>query len=126
MSQPIDFWTLLTLTQEHISENYAAELTDKDKLSQLKSYIEKYLRDMNYTVEGSTQNELVDKIFCEMAQYSILTKYLGSPNLEEININSWNDIALTYLDGSIIKIKEHFNSPQHAVDIIKRSQRYDY
>jgi pilus assembly protein CpaF len=55
-----------------------------------------------------------------MAEYSILTKYLGSPYLEEININSWNDIALTYLDGSIVKIKEHFYSPQHAVDIIKR------
>jgi len=120
MSQKTDFWSILTLTQEHISENYAAALTDKEKLLQLKSYIEKYLRDMNYTVDGSTQNELVDRIFCEMAQYSILTKYLGSPDLEEINVNSWNDIALTYLDGSIVKLKEHFHSPQHAVDIIKR------
>ncbi len=34
--------------------------------------------------------------------------------------NAWNDIALTYLDGSIVKVKEHFHSPQHAVDIIKR------
>lgn len=120
MTQTIDFWTLLTLTQEHISKQYAAALTDKEKLSQLKAYIEKYLRDMNYTVQSFTQNELVDKIFCEMAEYSILTQYLGSPNLEEINVNSWNDIALTYLDGSIVKVKEHFKSPQHAVDIIKR------
>ena len=120
MSQTIDFWTLLMLTQEYISEHYSAALTDKEKLSQLKSYIEKYLRDMDYSVQSYSLNELVDKIFCEMAEYSILTQYLGSPNLEEININSWNDIALTYLDGSIIKVKEHFHSPQHAVDIIKR------
>ncbi len=120
MSQTTDFWTLLVLTQEYISEHYSAALTDKEKLSQLKSYIEKYLRDMDYTVQGYSLNELVDKIFCEMAEYSILTQYLGSPNLEEININSWNDIALTYLDGSIIKVKEHFHSPGHAVDIIKR------
>lgn len=120
MSQTIDFWTLLVLTQEYISEHYSAALTDKEKLSQLKSYIEKYLRDKDYAVQGYSLNELVDKIFCEMAEYSILTQYLGSPNLEEININSWDDIALTYLDGSIIKVKEHFHSPGHAVDIIKR------
>lgn len=120
MSQTIDFLSILTLTQEHISEHYSAALTDKEKLSQLKSYIEKYLRDMDYSVVGYTQAELVDRIYCEMAEYSILTKYLGSPNLEEININSWNDIALTFLDGSIVKLKEHFYSPEHAVDIIKR------
>jgi pilus assembly protein CpaF len=120
MSQLIEFWTLLTLTQENISEHYSASLTDKEKISQLRSYIENYLHDTNYSVQGYTQNELVNKIFCEMAEYSVLTQYLGSPNLEEININSWNDIALTYLDGSIVKIKEHFHSPQHAVDIIKR------
>ena len=120
MTQTIDFWTLLILTQEYISEHYAAALTDKEKLSQLKSYIEKYLRDMNYTVNGYDLEELVDKIYSEMAEYSVLTQYLGSPHLEEINVNSWNDIALTYLDGSIVKVKEHFHSPQHAVDIIKR------
>lgn len=116
----IDFWTLLSMTQKHISEQYSAALTDKEKLSQLISYIEKYLRDTNYEVEGYDLNELVDKIYCEMAEYSVLTKYLGSESLEEINVNSWNDIALTYLDGSIVKIKEHFHSPEHAVDIIKR------
>ena len=121
--QNIDFWHLLALTQEHISEHYAATLTDKEKLSQLKNYIEKYLRDMNYSVEGYSLGELIDAIYCEMAEYSVLTKYLGSPQLEEINVNSWNDIALTYLDGSIVKIREHFHSPQHAVDIIKRLHR---
>lgn len=55
-----------------------------------------------------------------MAEYSVLTPFLGSPDLEEINVNGWDDIALTYLDGSIVKLKDHFHSPQHAVDIIKR------
>lgn len=116
----VDFWNLLSLTQEHISAHYAAVLTDRKKLTQLKAYIEKYLLDMNHSVDGYTQECLIDAIYCEMAEYSVLTKYLGSPELEEININAWNDIALTYLDGSIIKIGEHFHSPQHAVDIIKR------
>ena len=64
--------------------------------------------------------QLIDLLYREMAEYSILTPYLGSASLEEININGWDDIALTKLDGSIVKLKEHFHSPQHAVDIIKR------
>jgi hypothetical protein len=41
MARTIDFWTLLKMTQEYISSHYAAVLTDKDKLSQLKAYIDK-------------------------------------------------------------------------------------
>lgn len=120
MAREIDFWTLLKLTQEYISQNYAVALTDKSKLGQLKAYIDKYLRDNDYKVENLTTKELIDKLYREMAEYSILTPYLGSPDLEEININSWDDIALTMLDGSIVKLDDHFHSPQHAVDIIKR------
>jgi len=120
MSQSIDYWLLLHLVQEHISQNYAVALTDKKKLSQLKPYIEKYLRDQNYEADNLNLQDLINKLYREMAEYSILTPYLGSSQLEEININAWNDIALTYLDGSIVKVKEHFHSPQHSVDIVKR------
>ncbi len=116
----MDFWTLLRLTQEYVSQHYAAALIDREKQGQLRSYIDKYLRDNDCRVEGYTTGELIDRIYCEMAEYSILTPYLGSPSLEEINVNGWDDIALTKLDGSIVKLKEHFHSPQHAVDIIKR------
>ena len=117
MAKQIEFWTLLRLTQEYISQHYASVLTDKNKLNQLKSYIDKYLRDNDYHVENLTTKELIDKLYCEMAEYSVLTPFLGSPDLEEINVNGWDDIALTYLDGSIVKLKDHFHSPQHAVDI---------
>ena len=120
MAKNIDFWTLLKMTQEYISSHYAAVLTDRTKLSQLKAYIDKYLRDNDFQVDDMPNQELIDRLYCEMAQYSILTPFLGSPNLEEINVNGWDDIALTLLDGTIVKLKEHFHSPQHAVDIIKR------
>lgn len=120
MAQNIEFWTLLQLTQEYIAVHYAAALTDPDKLPQLRAYIEQYVRENGYIVEGSTLHELTGRLYREMAEYSILTPYLGAEELEEININSWRDVALTYLDGSIVKIPEHFHSPQHAVDIVKR------
>ena len=120
MNREIDFVTLLFMVQEHISSKYAATLTDTTKLSQLKSYIEKYLRDTAYSVEGMTDEKLCDKIYSEMAEYSILTPFLGRDNVEEININAWNDIAITYTNGKIEKVKEHFYSPTHATDIVKR------
>lgn len=120
MNRQIDFVTLLSMVQEHISSKYAATLTDTTKLSQLKSYIEKYLRDTAYSVEGMTDEKICDKIYSEMAEYSILTPFLGRDNVEEININAWNDIAITYTNGKIEKVKEHFYSPTHATDIVKR------
>lgn len=52
MARQIDFWTLLRMTQEYVSSHYAAVLTDKAKLSQLKAYVDKYLRDNDFKVEG--------------------------------------------------------------------------
>ena len=76
------------MVQEHISSKYAATLTDNTKLSQLKAYIEQYLRDTAYSVEGMTDEKLCDKIYSEMAEYPILTPFLGRDNVEEININA--------------------------------------
>ena len=120
MAQKIDFVSLLHKSQEYISENYAAALSDRSKVVQLRSYIEKYLHDSGFEVEGMTFRELSDKLYSEMAEYSVLTKYLGRDEIEEININGWDDIAVTYTDGHIEKAKEHFYNPQHAVDVVKR------
>ena len=103
MSQHLDFISVLNKVQQHISEKYSATLTNEDKLSQLKSYIEKYLRDTGYSVHGMDITELTDKLYSEMAEYSILTKYFDRDDIEEVNINGWDDIAITYTDGSIKK-----------------------
>jgi len=118
MKRTIDFVALLENTQQYISSRYSAALTGDQ--SQLSSYIEKFIRDNEYEVEGISNEKLIPKLFSEMAEYSILTPFLGKDNIEEININAWNDIAVTYTNGKIVKLKEHFHSPQHAVDIVKR------
>ncbi len=120
MGKTIAFVPLLQAVQEYISQNYAAALTDSSKFPQLKTYIEKYLRDNDCAVAGLSSREVTDKLYGEMAEYSILTKYLGRDEIEEINVNGWDDIAVTYTDGHIEKSSEHFFSPQHAIDIIKR------
>lgn len=120
MSKSIAFVPLLHLAQEYISQNYAAALTEKSKFPQIKTYLEKYLRDNGFSVDGMTTTEITNKLYSEMAEYSILTKYLGKDEIEEINVNGWDDVAITYTDGHIEKAVEHFYSPQHAIDIVKR------
>lgn len=120
MPREISFVPLLHKVQQYISEHYAASLSDSSKYGQLRSYIEKYLYDNGYTVEGMSFRELSEKLYSEMAEYSVLTKYLGRDEIEEINVNGWDDIAVTYTDGHIEKAAEHFYNPQHAIDIVKR------
>ena len=120
MARNVSFVSLLQMVQEYISQNYAAALSDKKKLGQLRSYIDKYLNDTGYVVEGFTSEQLSKRLYSEMAEYSILTPYLGKDTIEEININGWDDICITYCTGKMQKLKEHFFSPQHAVDIVKR------
>lgn len=115
-----NLWDILSQTQKHISKYYATALTDESKREELKNYIEKFILDEGYLVDGFTDEQLIDRLYSEMVEYSVLTPYLGSPDLDEININSWDDITLTYSDGHMEKLSEHFHTPQHAVDIVKR------
>lgn len=120
MAKEVSFVSLLQMIQEYISQNYAAALSDKKKLGQLRSYIDKYLNDTGYVVEGFTSEQLSKKLYSEMAEYSIITPYLGKDSIEEINVNGWDDVCVTYNSGYMLKIPEHFYSPQHAIDIVKR------
>ena len=120
MERLIDFVSLLNIVQQYISQNYSQLLTDEDKKPQLRSYIMKFLQDHDYAVRRMTQEDVADKLYTEMAEYSVLTPLLGREDLEEINVNSWDDIAITYTTGHIEKLTEHFYNPQHCTDIVKR------
>lgn len=55
-----------------------------------------------------------------MAEFSFLTKYIFGTGIEEIDINSWKDIEVQYSDGRCEKMEEHFESPEHAINVIRR------
>lgn len=55
-----------------------------------------------------------------MGKYSILLPFLGRDDVEEISVNRWDNVAVTYTDRHMEKLKEHFFHPQHAIDIVKR------
>jgi len=116
----IELSSLAGMVQQFISRKYSTALIDKSKVAELKSYISQYLYDTGYTVAGYDTKRLVERLYSEMAEYSVLTKYLNDPDVEEVNINGWDDIAVTHLNGHIEKATEYFFGPQHATDVVKK------
>ncbi|PHS29903.1 MAG: type II secretion system protein E [Alkaliphilus sp.] len=117
-----EFSGVLLEVQEHVSTKYAMLISGDSikQKEQIKSYVSKYLMDCSLSVEGLTFDELVETLYSEMAEFSFLTKYLYRDDIEEININSWEDIKITYSNGEVLPIKERFTSPGHATDVIRR------
>lgn len=117
-----DFSTVLAEVQEHISENYSTLLTEggDDAKAQLKRYIAKFVQDHRIAVKDMTGDKLVDALYTEMAEFGFLTKYIFGTGIEEIDINSWRDIEVQYSDGRTAKLDEQFESPEHAVNVIRR------
>ena len=123
------FNDVLKEVQTFISNNYSSlvveginnvNLENDEIKQQVKRYIGKYLLDQKISVDGLTQTELIDKLYSEMAEFSFLTKYIFGSGIEEININSWDDIVVQYSDGRSVKLDEKFESPEHAINIVRR------
>lgn len=118
-----DFGAVLREVQEYISSKYSTLIIDggKDEVkTQVKRYISKYLIDYRIAVNGMTDQQLVDALYTEMAEFSFLTKYIFGTGIEEIDINAWNDIEVQYNNGNTVKLDEHFDSPEHAINVIRR------
>ena len=116
------FEEVLKDVQEYISSKYSSFVVDNQEaqVRQLKMYISKYLMDYQLSVEGYTIQELIEKIYQEMSQFSFLTPYLYSKDVEEININSWEDIKISLSNGEEKRSSEKFSTPTHALDVVRR------
>ena len=106
-SEEKDFNAVLQDVQEYISGKYSALIT-------------KYVQDRRIAVKGYSGDQMVDALYTEMAEFGLLTKYVFGSGIEEINVNSWRDIEVLYANGETVKLEEHFDSPEHAVNVIRR------
>jgi len=115
---------ILEDVQRYFTEHHAAKLASDDSSGKtdqvLKELITQYLVKRKYTVEGLSTTELCDKLYEDMAGYSFLRKWIYMPDVEEVNINAYNDIEVIMNSGRSIKIPDKFTSPQHAIDVTRR------
>lgn len=122
---PKPYTEILTIIRNTISKNHADELSgviaSKDSADVLKRLISSYVIKLNLLCEEIGENaELCEKLYEDMAGFSFLTKYLYDASVEEININSWEDIEVEYAGGDVIKIEERFLNPGQCIDIVKK------
>lgn len=122
----MDYRKLLDQVQQHISVNYAAELEtefspDYSGDSRLPEYIRRYLQE-HPAWEGDAE-ELIIRLYNDMARYGWLTPYLLRQDIEEININSWDCAKIMYRNGQKETIYNGFPSPGHAIAIFRRLLR---
>lgn len=122
----MSFETLYDAVQKYVSSQFAGLLggvmNEKTVKEQLLNIISRYIKNGKIKVEGYSLMGLTEKLYQEMAELSILTPLLDihRTDIEEININRWDDIKVHYDNGDIISYPETFRSPQHALDVMKR------
>lgn len=116
----LTFDNLLKKVQQHMSSKYAVELYDSEQRAAMKKLIEQYMKDNNYYVPNMTLGDVSERLYVEMAEYSFLTAYLRRTDIEEININAWDDVQIIPARGKPFKSPEHFKSATHAIDVVKR------
>lgn len=126
-NEKCNFKDVLEEVQNFMANKYSSLLSDKqdtqDKSIQIKSYIKQFLISRKIEVDNLSQDELVNKLYRDMAEYSFLTDYLKRTDIEEININAWNDIKILYSNGEVKPSDEIFISSDHAVDVVRRLLR---
>lgn len=116
----MDFVQVLDKVQEYLSSRHS-DLSVDDQF-QVKRFVKKYLEEQRYSVEGMSLDELTGRLYQELAEYSFLTPYLNFTikGVEGIEIDAWDAVRIKYTGGKCERSKEHFFSPQHANNIMKR------
>lgn len=123
-TEGLTYEDILEDVQKYCTANHADTLSgeaDPENAKRLlKEFILQYLMKCSYAVEGMSSGELCDSIYEDMAGFSFLKKWIYKKGVEEVNINAFNDIEVIMSGGRSIKIPDRFQSPQHAIDVMRR------
>ena len=67
------FPEVLAEIKEYLASKYSTLITDnpEEQHQQITAYIAKYLNDYSLGVEGMSHEELIDKLYTEMAEFSL-------------------------------------------------------
>lgn len=123
-TEGMTYESILEDVQKYCTANHAdtlsSEADSENAKRLLKEFILQYLVKCSYHVEGISASELCDNLYEDMAGFSFLKKWIYKHGVEEVNINAYNDIEVITSGGRSMKIPERFQSPQHAIDVIRR------
>ena len=118
-----EFSEVLREVQEYLSKEYSSLVTAagrEEAKVQIHRFAGKYIQDHRIAVKGMTTEELLSAIYSEMAEFGFLTKYIYGDGIEEIDVNAWDDVEVQFSGGVTKKLDEHFDSPEHAINVVRR------
>lgn len=120
----MNFPELLEKVQGYMSEQYKELLSGEEGNNKdvLISAIKQFLMENRLSVDDMDPDQLTNRLYREMAEYSFLTPYLSYeiPNVEGIEINSWDCIWVKFSGGRMEPAEGQFLSPKHARDVLTR------
>lgn len=118
---------ILREVQQYVSDNYAGELQatleDAAAKKALFDIVLQHVATREFSYGRYTPEDLADRLIGDMAGYAFLEPLLYDDKVEEIRGNAWDDIEVVYAGQKAVKYPEHFRSPQHAIDTIKKMVR---
>lgn len=94
--------------------NQGQQNTKESLIGAIKSYLSRN----SITLEGFSPDELAEKLYNDLAEDSIITGPLNDIWVERIRIESWDQVSVSFINGSTVKI-DGFNSPEHAKNVLK-------
>ena len=82
----VNYNDLLEEVQKYLSDNHAKAISggDSDASVLIKNIIKQYLIKQRYSVDGFTIEQLVDRLYEDMAGYSFLRKWIYMDGVEEV------------------------------------------
>ena len=117
------FSDVLREVQGYLAKEYSSLVTaagSEEAKTQIRRFAGKYIQDHRISVRGMTTEELINAIYSEMAEFGFLTKYIYGEGIEEIDVNAWDDVEVQFSGGVTKKLDEHFDSPEHAINVVRR------
>lgn len=104
------------------AETLAQSISEHSAAESVKQIIEGYIAKHHLRIDGFSMRQLAERLYGDMAGFGFLDRYIADEEIEEINGNSWRDIEIVTRTGWR-KIPEHFLSPQHAEDTLRKMVR---
>ena len=131
-SGELDFYSIILMAQNYLTKGYSTLFNEKGtyddteeaataRKNKILNIITKFVMNQKIKFPGMSDKDIISKLYDEMVNYSVLTKYVEDKNneIEEINVNAWNDVEVRYSNGDVRKV-EHFYNIEHARNVIER------
>ena len=121
-----EYEKVLNSIRDEMINTHAEELSQvlgvPEAAEKIKSLIARYITEKGLSVPGMDFDTLKNQLYYDMAGFSFLTEFIYNPDVQEINVNSWDSIEIIS-NEKVTLLEEKFLNPQHCQDMAKKLMR---